>query len=107
MNRSSIPEPHSAFNPKHYVCQRAKEAFKLDGRLDKPFWEHAPWTDDFVDIEGDAKPLPNKWTRVKMLWDDEYLYFGAEMEEDQIWAYQTERDSVIFYDNDFEIFIDP
>lgn len=42
-----------------------------------------------------------------MLWDDEYFYFGAELIEDQIWATLTERESVIFYDNDFEIFIDP
>ncbi|MCY9514269.1 carbohydrate-binding family 9-like protein [Paenibacillus apiarius] len=107
MDRSGVPEPITAFMPKHYVCLRAAEALELDGRLDKPFWEKAPWTDDFVDIEGDLKPLPNKRTRVKMLWDDEYLYFGAAMEEDQIWATLTERDSVIFYDNDFEIFIDP
>ena len=42
-----------------------------------------------------------------MLWDDDYFYFAAELMEDQIWATLTERDSVIFYDNDFEIFIDP
>lgn len=42
-----------------------------------------------------------------MLWDDDYFYFLAELIEDQIWATLTERDSVIFYDNDFEIFIDP
>ena len=42
-----------------------------------------------------------------MLWDDEALYFGAELEENEIWATLTERDSVIFHDNDFEIFIDP
>ncbi|MCE5168463.1 carbohydrate-binding family 9-like protein [Paenibacillus profundus] len=107
MDRSGVPEPITAFMPKHYVCRRATEPLELDGRLNKPFWEQAPWTDDFVDIEGDLKPLPNKRTRVKMLWDNEYLYFGADMEEDQIWATLTERDSVIFYDNDFEIFIDP
>ncbi|SMG51778.1 carbohydrate-binding family 9-like protein [Paenibacillus aquistagni] len=107
MNRSGMPEPNGTFNPKHYICHRAQGPLELDGRLDKPFWESAPWTDDFVDIEGDLKPHPWKRTRVKMLWDDEYMYFGSEMEEDEIWATLTERDSVIFYDNDFEIFIDP
>ena len=38
---------------------------------------------------------------------DKYMYFFAEMEEPNIWATLTERDAVIFYDNDFEIFIDP
>ena len=42
-----------------------------------------------------------------MLWDDSYLYFLAEMEEPHIRATLTERDAVIFHDNDFEIFIDP
>lgn len=108
MNRSGVPEPHVVtYVPKHYLCRRATEALVLDGKLDKPFWQHATWTDDFVDIEGDLRPLPAKQTRVKMLWDDEYFYFGAELIEDQIWGTLTERDSVIFYDNDFEIFIDP
>jgi hypothetical protein len=44
---------------------------------------------------------------MKMVWDDEYLYVAAEMEEPDIWATLTERDSVIFHDNDFEVFIDP
>ena len=43
-------------------------------------WAHAPWTDDFVDIEGDRKENPTWQTRVKMLWDDEALYVGAWME---------------------------
>ncbi|MCR8641130.1 carbohydrate-binding family 9-like protein [Paenibacillus sp. N1-5-1-14] len=107
MNHDGVPEPKIEYAPKHYMCKRAPETLKLDGRLDKPFWADAVWTDDFVDIEGDLRPLPTKQTRVKMLWDEEYFYFGAEMKEDQIWATLTERDSVIFYDNDFEIFIDP
>jgi hypothetical protein len=107
VNLSKVPEPNLTFAPKHYLCRRASGPLELDGRLDKPFWDNADWTDDFVDIEGDLRPMPAKRTRVKMLWDDECFYFGAEMEEDQIWATLTERDSVIFYDNDFEIFIDP
>ncbi|MCQ4085278.1 carbohydrate-binding family 9-like protein [Saccharibacillus sp. JS10] len=107
MNLSAVSEPGIPFAPLSYTCKRATSKLNLDGRLDKPFWEHAPWTADFVDIEGDLKPKPSKRTRVKMLWDDEYLYIGAELEEDEIWATLTERESVIFYDNDFEIFIDP
>ncbi|WP_411349999.1 carbohydrate-binding family 9-like protein [Paenibacillus sp. WLX2291] len=104
---SAVPEPKLAFQPKHYVCRRAVGQSDWSGRLDQPFWQHAEWTDEFVDIEGHLRPHPTKQTRVKMLWDDDYFYIAAEMLEDEIWAYQTERDSVIFYDNDFEIFIDP
>ena len=42
-----------------------------------------------------------------MLWDDEWLYVAAEMEEPDLWGTLKERDSVIFRDNDFELFIDP
>jgi hypothetical protein len=107
MGFSGVQEPYINFSPRHYVCLRACERPLIDGRLDKLFWEKAPWSEEFVDIEGDIKPRPSKRTRFKILWDDEYLYFGAELEEDKIWATLTERDCVIFQDNDFEIFIDP
>lgn len=42
-----------------------------------------------------------------MLWDDQYLYIGAELNETDIWATYTDRDAVIFHENDFEVFIDP
>jgi hypothetical protein len=107
VNHSGIPEPSIEYAPKHYICRRAPGPLVLDGHVDKSFWAEAEWTEDFVDIEGDLRPRPAKQTRVKMLWDDDYFYFAAELMEDQIWATLTERDSVIFYDNDFEIFIDP
>src|SRR6185503_21227767 len=93
--------------PLGYVCYRAAPSLQIDGRLDEPAWRDAPWTPDFVDIEGDIRRRPAFRTRVKMLWDDEYFYVGAEMEEPHLWATLTEHDSVIFHDNDFEVFIDP
>ncbi len=105
---NAIPKPAiSTYAPLRYLCQKTTDKLILDGRLDKPFWEKAPWTENFVDIEGAIKPLPAKQTRVKMLWDEDYFYFGAELIENELWATLTERDSVIFHDNDFEIFIDP
>jgi hypothetical protein len=97
------PLPH----PKGYVCYRASAPLTIDGRLDEAAWKQAPWTDWFVDIEGDAKPKPRFGTRVKMLWDDKYFYIGAILEEPHVWGTLTEHDSVIFQDNDFEVFIDP
>ena len=51
--------------------------------------------------------MPRFETRAKMLWDDECFYVYAWMEEPCVWATLTEHDSVIFQDNDFEVFIDP
>jgi ketosteroid isomerase-like protein len=93
--------------PRGYVCYRAQKPPKIDGRLDDPAWQLAPWTDDFVDIEGDRRPKPRFRTRAKMLWDAQYFYIAAELEEPHVWGTLTRHDSVIFNDNDFEVFIDP
>ncbi len=92
---------------RHYVCHRATSLVEIDGDLTKAVWGSAPWSEEFVDIEGDLKPKPRFKTRVKMLWDDKFFYLGAELEEPQVWATLTERDSIIFFDNDFELFLDP
>lgn len=99
--------PPEAMAPRGYVCQRAPGPLTIDGRLDEPGWSDATWTADFVDIEGDRRPRPRFRTRVKMLWDDHAFYIGARLEEPHVWATLTRHDSVIFHDNDFELFIDP
>ena len=95
------------FAPKKYVAYRAPAKVDVDGKLDEAAWASAAWTDAFIDIEGDRRPPPRFRTRAKMLWDDEYFYFAADMEEPDLWGTLTERDAIIFHDNDFEIFIDP
>jgi hypothetical protein len=94
-------------HPRGYVCARVREPFPIDGDLTKSVWQGAPWSEPFVDIEGDKRPTPRFRTRVKMLWDDRFFYIGAEMEEPHVWATLTRHDSVIFHDNDFEVFLDP
>ncbi len=93
--------------PRNYVCYRTGSPIKVDGILDEDSWQKAPWTDYFEDIEGDKKPKPLYTTRAKILWDDTYLYISAELEEPHVWANLRQRDTVIYYDNDFEVFIDP
>ena len=93
--------------PKGYVCGFASTPPIIDGRLDEALWQAAPWTDDFVDIEGDRKPKPRFRTRAKMLWDNEHFYISAESDEPHVWGTLIEHDAVIFQDNDFEVFIDP
>src|SRR5260370_27603202 len=96
-----------AYAPRGYLCRHAATPIKVDGNLDEAAWADASWTSDFVDIQGDAKEKPRFRTRAKMLWDDDYLYICAELEEPHVWATLTNHDSVIFQDPDFEVFIDP
>ena len=100
--KSAPPGP-----PKSYVCYQTAIPIQIDGRLDDAAWGRAPWTDAFVDILGKAGAPPRLQTHARMLWDDTYLYVGALLEEPHVWGTLTQHDSVIFKDNDFEIFIDP
>jgi predicted metalloprotease with PDZ domain len=104
---ATAPQAAALPAPKGYVCYRAQTPLQIDGRLDDEAWKRAAWTDAFVDIEGDKAPRPRFETRAKLLWDDRFLYVGARLDEPDVWGTLKEHDSVIFQDNDFEIFIDP
>lgn len=101
------PLPPPAGEPKGYEVHRTTSPIEVDGRPNEGAWKQAAWTDDFVDIEGAIKPKPRFRTRAKMLWDDQYLYIAAELEEPEVKATLTQHDSVIFHDNDFEVFLKP
>lgn len=90
-----------------YRATRQEPIPTLDGDLEKAPWVNCEWSDDFVDIEGDVRPKPRFRTQMKMFWAEDGLYIGAKMEEPHLWATLTEHDSVIFHDNDFEVFLDP
>lgn len=91
-----------------YVCLRATSHVEVDGNIYGKEWENAPWSSDFVDIRGTEFPTKPKYqTRMKMMWDDDNIYVAAEIIEPHIWATLRQRDTTIYYDNDFEMFIDP
>lgn len=93
--------------PRTYVTYKTTSQIVMDGHLDEAAWQTAPWTEAFTNIEGDKKLAPLYRTRAKMLWDDNYLYIAAQLEEPNIWATYTLRNSVIYHENNFEVFIDP
>ena len=93
--------------PLAYRAPFAAERPALGGSLEQGAWAAAPWTEDFVDIEGSRRPLPAYRTRAKMLWDAECLYVGAELQEPHVWSTLSRHDEIVFHDNDFEVFLDP
>jgi hypothetical protein len=93
--------------PRNYVCYRAERPPVIDGNMADSAWQEVPWTEYFADIRGEDAAPPRLRTRVKMLWDDTHFYVGAEMQEPHVWATLDEKNSIVFNDNDFEVFIDP
>ena len=91
--------------PKIYNVKKSNSVIVIDGIADEASWKDAQFTDDFIDIEG--YKIPSQKTNVKMLWDEKYLYVYAKLFEDHIWGDITQRDEVIYYNNDFEVFINP
>lgn len=82
-----MPQPYAAIYPRQYIAYRAtpssvdgppgaaaSPAVAIDGNLDKPFWNDVEWSEDFVDIATDTTPKFR--TKVKMRWDDDFLYVG-------------------------------
>jgi hypothetical protein len=93
--------------PLQYIVPFTNSAPVVDGKIDDVAWQNSPWTDSFIDIEGQSKPLPTWSTRAKMTWTNDGLYIAAEIIDPHVWAYLKNQDDIVFYDNDFEVFIDP
>ncbi len=91
--------------PQQYVVCKTQSPLKIDGIADEEAWEAVPFTNSFIDIEG--VKVPKYDTKIKMLWDEQFFYVYAKLMEPHIWANLYQRDTVIFYNNDFEVFLDP
>lgn len=91
--------------PRTYVAKHTTETIKVDGSMNENAWTNAKWSQVFKDIEGEKAAKYE--TRIKMIWDNTHIYFFTEIKEPHVWATLKQKDTVIFYNNDFEIFIDP
>lgn len=87
-----------------YTCYRIDSPIAIDGSLEKPAWQMAPKSPRFVDMATGEPAILG--THAAALWDDENLYAAFWVEEPYPTAYLTERDSIIFTENDVEVFID-
>ena len=85
------------------TAYRASEPLTIDGRLDERAWQLAPRSPRFVDLISGRPTIHD--TRAAVLWDDTHLYVGFWVEEPFVAAKLTERDSLIWTENDVELFI--
>ena len=87
-----------------YTAPRTATPPTIDGNLDEPAWQAAPWTEWFVDtLTGGRSPVA---TRARMTWDDGHLYFAFENRDDDVWASQTARDAKLWREEAVEIMLD-
>ena len=86
-----------------YTARRATPPIVLDGRLDEADWSSAERSPRFTDLVRGRAGIHD--TRAAVLWDDVNLYVGYWVEEPFVEGTFTERDSLIYKNNDVELFI--
>ena len=86
-------------------CRRASGPVKLDGVLDEPAWEKAAVLRDFATFW--EKRKAKSATKARLLWDDDYLYFAAEMEDVDLYADVKEHNGMAWNNDVFELFFKP
>ena len=87
-----------------YKAKKITQAIRIDGDVQKEVWQQAAWSKRFVDMVSGESGMYD--TRAAILWNDTHLYFAFQAEEPFVEAHLTERDSIIFLENDLEVFID-
>ncbi|MBN1293469.1 MAG: SUMF1/EgtB/PvdO family nonheme iron enzyme [Candidatus Latescibacteria bacterium] len=103
----ALNSSNKRYKPRQYVAYRASGPIIVDGKLDEKAWRDAEWTEPYEDHQAPYAPEPWKTTRSKILYDDENIYFFGQLQEENVWGHLTVRDTIIYYDNDWEIFLNP
>jgi hypothetical protein len=75
--------PESSFMRTAHAARRVGTPIVVDGRMDEPSWQAAPLEDSFTQVNPDEGKPASVHTAFRVLWDDEYLYFGAICDDDQ------------------------
>jgi len=86
-----------------YTAYRTDVEMNVDGRLDELCWQLAPRSPRFADLVSGRRAIHD--TRAAVLWDDANLYVGFWIEEPLVAATLSERDSLVWTENDVEVFI--
>jgi hypothetical protein len=86
-------------------CRRAVGEIRIDGKLDEAAWGKAQVLDAFSVywLKRKAKTA----TRARLLWDDRYLYFAADMEDSDLYADVKEHNGMTWTNDVFELFFKP
>lgn len=97
----------------HDTARWTDSPIELDGLAKEKVWETAEafilpysfWTHSGMTTHLNGKPSVS--TRCRFLWDDQYLYYFAELEDDDIYANVTTPDGPVWNDDVLELFLKP
>jgi uncharacterized repeat protein (TIGR03806 family) len=91
------------------LCHWADGPIQIDGAADEAAWNRAPWIDRFALpwLKGaDARPARTA-TKARLLWDRQFLYFHAEMQDGDLYADVLEHDGRTWDNDVIELFLKP
>jgi len=91
-----------------FTCRWAASPIVIDGKLDDPAWKSAEVIDQFhLPWLGANARMAKTRTVAKLLWDREYLYFSASMDDADLFADVLEHDGMTWKNDVFELFLKP
>ena len=93
---------------KRFECRWADGVIQLDGQATEPAWSKAQVIEGFyLPWLGDEQPLAQAQTRARLLWDRDYLYFYADLEDRDLFADVKKHDGKTWNNDVFELFLKP
>ena len=90
-----------------FLCYRAQSAISIDGDPGDAAWLNAQVIENFAAPGALDDRVPDGRTVVRLLWDDDYLYFVAEMKDDAIVEASDRDDDKLWWGDVFELFFKP
>ncbi len=91
-----------------FECRFATGPIVIDGRGDDDAWQSAQLIDRFtLPWLGADERAAKTATHARLLWDRNYLYFFAELEDHDLFADITEHDGRTWHNDVFELFFKP
>jgi uncharacterized repeat protein (TIGR03806 family) len=92
---------------KDFECRWTEKPLVIDGKADDAAWQQAQTIDHFY-LPWLKEPRPARTkTKAKLLWDRDYLYFFADMEDADLYADVKEHDGMTWFNDVFELFFKP
>lgn len=94
--------------PFEFECRYASAPIVVDGKPDDADWQSAVVINKFDLPWLQEKNRPAKTaTKARLLWDREYFYFFAEMQDSDLYADIKDHDGMTWFNDVFEIFLKP